>query len=201
MNKKIILNKKTISQKLDGDKVVTVYEETTPRYSLQRYPADSEIHLEDLRNFCALNLTSTFSFANNAGLKTTGDFEKDAKKFLEYCEEKNLTSYVVNVYDHSGYSFTFAPFPEDIKNYNTRHGWDSYCCGFVGIDKDSNVAPETLAGLLSDIWNGDIEELVIFDNFKHEEAEIYTIFGHDTTEQSKKTKNEIMEKYNIEVEF
>ena len=201
MNKKIILDKKIISKKLEGDRVVTVYQETTPRYSLQRHEVDSELHLEDLRNFCALGPTRKLSFANPAGLNTTGDFEEDAEAFLEYCKEKSLTPYVVNVYDHSGCSFSFAPFPEDLKNYNTRHGWDSYCCGFVGVEKETNIAPETLAGLLSDIYNGDIQDIAIYDNLDDEVVDAYTIFGSDTAETIKKYKAEIMEKYGLELDI
>lgn len=88
--------------------------------------------------------------------------------------------YCLNVFDHSGQSFTISD--------SSSHGWDLYCIGMIAVDTDNceeNI--KRYANDLDCIWNGFFTDIKVYDRFNEEYVESEVSEDMKTTEELTKS--------------
>jgi len=201
-------NKKLLD---NGNVEITTVREV-PRYSGRKCYAEPYVAkdmLEDIRDNSNILFWTfecrTFEYLDNWDVdKDTldGHSLEEARAILQeqIDNEKGVGTYhvfVLGVYEHGAVSFSISD------NGDTRCRWDSRNSGFVAIPTDTNMPYNTtntnkLAGMLSDIHNGDIYEMFVYDNLMDEVIEAATIFSHGDGFEEQEFTKEALEKYNVD---
>lgn len=118
------------------------------------------------------NLTSfEFGDMDNDETYTLEDYQKALD---EAYGEGEYEAFVLGAYIHSSTSFSIT------KTGDNRCKWDSSNLGFIGIPKSEIDKTRKLASELTDIWEGNFYDYIVYDNLEQAIADnVVTNSSHD----------------------
>lgn len=204
--------KKIIDEKVelvDGNKIRTTIITEDNRYigKVIYSQANIDMELDDFKenNKCFIKKPTQRGFET---LDTCEDWEPKAGNVHENLTHFQLyldqtygkdeyEAFALGVYDHSSVSFSISKGPD------TRDKWDSWTVGYIGIPKTSvdywnkrEHGINEYASLLSDMWNGTLGEICIYDNYNEEVVD--SCWTSDPWAEVREWKAKMKEEYGVD---
>lgn len=128
-----------------------------------------------------------------------GNLKEDLTHFQIYLDKTygsgEYEAFALGAYIHSGVSFSIS------KGADTRDRWDSGTVGFIGIPKYSVEYWEKRGGiheyasLLTDMWNGTLGEICIYDNYNEDIVD--SCWTSDSVAEINEWKAQMKEQYGV----
>ena len=202
----MITDKKT---ELIGDKIRVTTIEEKDRYTGRVVYDQANVDLE-IEDFKANNKCWTKENTRNGFdcLDTGEDWEpragnlsEDLTHFQLYLDKTygkgEYEAFALGAYIHSGVSFSIS------KSEDNRCHWDSGTIGFIGIPKCSvdywnkrEHGINEYAHLLSDMWNGELGEICVYDNYNEEVVD--SCWTTDPIAEINEWKAQMKEQYGVD---
>ena len=187
---------------LDNGMVEETIVKTFPRY--EGKTEYSQFGCEDITNDFVTNNKIWITDHEREGFKGVydtkenwepqGSVEDDIESFQKYLDETygkdKYEAYALGAYIHGAVSFMLSKGPDN------RCRWDSGTVGFVGINKEMTYDITKLSNMISDAWNGYVEEIHVYDNFNEEIVD--SIYSTESQEDINKWKDHMKKAYGVE---
>ena len=130
-----------------------------------------------------------------------GNLKEDLTHFQIYLDKTygkgEYEAFALGAYIHSGVSFSIS------KGADTRDRWDSGTVGFIGIPKLSieywnkrERGINEYASLLSDMWNGALGEICVYDNYNEDIVD--SCWTSDSVAEINDWKAQMKEQYGVD---
>lgn len=193
---------------LDNGFVEKHYVDVVPRYRVEKSQADYWFDGGEIYEYIVATLGCHFclpSWKNSlheidVDKYIDNPFEDFKKQVIDKYGDK-FNYYWVHELRHSGSSFTIAECPHKDNGEFTIRNWDTSNVGFVAIPKDSKIELSALGSMMTDLWEGTIDQYYVYDNYDDECVDNYEYWANaHTMEDYKQLRNAIKTKYGVDID-
>ena len=193
---------------LDNGFVEKHYVEVLPRYRVEKSQADYWFDGGEIYRYIVETLGCHFCLPEWKGsiheINVSTDSDNPMQDFRQAVIAKygdKFNYYWVHELRHSGSSFTIAECPHKDNGEFTIRNWDTSNVGFVAIPKDSKIEISALGNMLTDLWEGTIDQYCVYDNYDEECVYEYEYWSNASTmDDYKQMRKDIETKYGVDID-
>lgn len=183
-----------------GNKIIKTTVEELPLYRINKIQAfywweDGEFE-DYLINKQIVAYSPQYKWLNNTSFTSDSTNANEVlKEFTKYISKlhKDYKVYVLQEYRHSGSCFHLTETTDKIDR------WDSGIVGFMALPTNENK--DTIANMITDVYEGTIDLIEIIDNETEEQVESYEYWlNTDSYKKYKEIQKDIKDKYGLDID-
>ena len=183
-----------------GNKIIKTTVEELPLYRINKTQASYLWEDGEFEDYLIYKQIITYSpqykWLNNTSFTSDSRNANEVLElFTKYINEKHkdYKVYVLQEYRHSGSCFHLTETTDRIDR------WDSGIVGFMALPTNENK--DTIANMITDVYEGTIDLIEIIDNETEEQVDSYEYWlNTDRIEKYKKIQKDIKDNYDIDMD-